>query len=77
MAGTRSQISCLQILQVFKMENGLIGSILRWFHKVFPFVFKFIFVWIVVEIDTSDGVLHHVLHNPVRCEDLSGRCNLV
>ena len=31
----------------------------------------------VVEVDAASGVLHHVFHNPVGREDLSGRWDLV
>ena len=34
-------------------------------------------VGVVVEIDAPYGVLHHVLHNPVGRENLSGGRNLV
>ena len=77
MAGTRSKVGSFQVLQVFEMEDGFVRCLLCRLHKILPFVLQLILVWIVIKIDASDGVLHHVLHDPVGRENLSGRCNLI
>ena len=47
-------------------------------NQIFPLRFELSgSAGIIVKIDAPDGVLHHVLHNPVGREDLCGSRNLV
>ena len=66
----RCKVGKLQLLQVIIVKDVLFGSRLTWLNKVLPVLLDIFLVGIVVKIDTSDGVLYHVLHYPVGREDL-------
>ena len=68
----RCKVSKLQLLKVIIVKDVIFGSWLAWLNKIFPVLLNIFLVWIVVKVNAPDGILYHILHNPVRRKNLSG-----
>ncbi len=76
-AGAARKIRHLQIRQFMIFQDSVLAWLLCRLHEILPFLLQMRLVGVVVEIDSAHGVLHHVLHDPVRGENLSGGRDLV
>ena len=74
MTRTATEVSTAEVFHIFKLEDRMLSLALL--YKIFHVVAE-VRIWIVVQIDTTKGILHHVLHNPVRCEYLSSGRNIL
>ncbi len=76
-AGAARKIRHLQVCQFFIFQDSVLAWLLCRLHEILPLLLKPGLVGVVVKIDSAHGVLHHVLHDPVRGENLSGGRDLV
>ena len=67
----------LSFREVFQLKNSIFGCGLGRFHQVLHALLNLVGIGVVIQIDTPNGVLYHVFHDPVWRENLRSRRNLV
>ena len=73
MSWATGKVSNLQLWKILHLQ-----WLITWLniHQVIQTVLQ-VTIWIVVNVDTTNSVLHHILHNPIRSKNLCGRSYLV
>lgn len=76
-AGATAEVSTTEVSKLIKMIDMIIVTLLL-INKILPFRLENVgIIRMVVEVDATDGVLYHILYDPMRCEDLCGRSYLI
>ena len=77
MAGATAQVGKAKLFEIVGVADMVIVTLIL-VNEIFPLLLKIICsIGIVVKIDTTDGVLYHIFHNPFWSKDLCRRGYLV